>query len=196
MDKHTNRRRFLSLCDEFIHRDGLDKLLEWLEKSDFFSAPASTKYHGAYDGGLCQHSLNVYDCMMDITKNSSLGKKYPVNDESATIVSLFHDMCKVNFYKPDTRNVKVNGVWTVVPTYSIDEKFVYGGHGSKSVFIIERFMKLLPDEAIAINCHMGSWDGDKYVSAAYQNWPLAWFVHVADEAASFLVESEETTEDG
>ena len=98
----TNKERFLEICHKEIKRDGLDKVLDWLEKSDFFEAPASTKFHGNYPGGLLEHSLNVYDCMKRVAKNYP---EYPVTDESIAICALFHDVCKVNFYQKGYRNV-------------------------------------------------------------------------------------------
>lgn len=111
--------------------------------------------------------------------------------ESLTIAAMFHDVCKVNFYKVDKRNQKIDGVWTEVPFYSIEERFAFGGHGSKSVYQVQFFMKLNPDEATAINCHMGfSSGGDSVrdVGSAYESCPLAWVIHVADEAATYLLE--------
>lgn len=181
----TQKNRFISICKSEIKRDGIDALLKWLESSDFYTAPASTKYHGAYAGGLLEHSLNVYDEL------HRLMKAYPeieTTDETLAIISLFHDLCKVNFYKPDTRNVKINGVWQAVPCYSIEEKFVFGGHGSKSVFLCQNFIKLTPEEGTAINCHMSCWNGDTKVGGSYEQYPLAWLLHVADESATFVLE--------
>jgi HD superfamily phosphodiesterase len=163
-------------------------LLEWLCKADFFTAPASTHYHGGYAGGLCQHSIDVYQYAKRLT---FLMDKAP-SEESVAISCLFHDLCKVNLYKVDKRNQKINGEWKEVPYYVIDEKFHFGGHGSKSVFLIQQFMKLTTEEAAAINCHMGFSDGNpnaiRDVGNAYHQFPLAWIVHVADEAATFLLE--------
>ena len=159
-----------------------------LEKNDFYTAPASTKFHLSKPGGLLQHSLNVYSGLLRLVSAYGFEEKY--SGESIAIVSLFHDFCKIGLYKEDTRNVKVDGKWMSVPCYTIDEKFRYGGHGSKSVFLVERFIRLTPEEAVAINCHMGSWDGNKYAGDAFEQYPLAWLLHVADEAASFLLEKE------
>lgn len=180
------KSRFIDICKTHINRDGIDALLEWLEKSDFYKAPASTKHHGAYTGGLLEHSLNVYDVLKNYYELYS--DMTEICEQSIAVSALFHDLCKVNFYKEDTRNVKENGVWVAKPCYAINEKFVYGGHGSKSVFLIERFMKLSMDEAVAINCHMGAWDGDKNVGRAYEQLPLAFLLHIADETATFLLE--------
>ena len=113
-------------------------------------------------------------------------------EESLAVATLFHDLCKVNLYKVDKRNQKINGEWQEVPYYIIDEKYHFGGHGSKSVFLVQQFMKLTTEEAAAINCHMGFSDGSattvRDVSNAYHQFPLAWIVHVADEAATFLLD--------
>ena len=114
------------------------------------------------------------------------------SEESLAVAALFHDVCKVNLYKVDKRNQKIDGVWREVPVYVIEEKFHFGGHGSKSVFLVQQFMKLTTEEAAAINCHMGFSDGSattvRDVSSAYQQFPLAWLTHVADEAATFLLD--------
>ena len=186
LDLEQQKQEFLTICHENIHRDGLEELLSWLQKSDFFSAPASTRYHGAYAGGLCQHSLDVYKYALRVA---------PLYDgeikrEGLAIGALFHDVCKVNFYKEDKRNQKINGEWQEVPFYSIEERFCFGGHGSKSVYQVQWFMKLTQEEAVSINCHMGfSQGGDSIrdVSNAYNAFPLAWVIHVADEAATYLL---------
>lgn len=180
-----NKERFLMLCDR-VKREGMDGLLKYLSNSDFFYCPASSRYHGAHPGGLLQHSLNVYDELIRLLD------AYPevhVSEESAIIVSLFHDLCKVNMYVPEKRNRKnADGQWETYDTYSINEKFHYGGHGSKSVFILQNYIKLTAEEATAINCHMGAWDGNKDVGAAYEQCLLAWLTHVADESATYVKE--------
>ncbi|MBQ9326272.1 MAG: HD domain-containing protein [Clostridia bacterium] len=188
IDLEKQKEHFLEICHSQIHRDGLDALLDWLCKADFFQAPASTRYHGAYAGGLCQHSLDVYEYAQKLAFLSPV----PVKDESLCIASLFHDVCKVNMYKTDKRNQKLNGEWVEVPFYSIDERFHFGGHGAKSVYQVQWFMKLTQEEAVAIHCHMGFSDGNaatvRDVSNAYGQFPLAWIIHVADEAATYLLE--------
>lgn len=184
----TQKQKFLEICAAEIHRDGLIDLLDWLCKADFFEAPASTKYHGAYAGGLCQHSLDVYD----YAKKLAFLSPVPIPDESLAIAALFHDVCKCNLYRTDYKNQKIDGEWQKVPVYVIDERFHFGGHGSKSVYQVQYFMKLEPAEAAAINCHMGFSDGSpstlRDVSNAYQQFPLAWIIHAADEAATYLLE--------
>lgn len=184
----TNREKFLEIVKE-IKRPGIDALVEWLSNgSDFFTAPASTKYHGAYEGGLVEHSLDVYDCFKKI---QSAFPDIKIPEESVIIATLFHDICKVNFYGTEMRNRKnEKGEWEKYPVYNVTEKFCYGGHGSKSVFILQNYMKLTPEEAVAINCHMGFSDGNNQtnaISSAYEQYPLAWMVHVADEAAAYLL---------
>ena len=184
----SQKQEFLTICQSTIHREGLEDLLAWMGKADFFTAPASTKYHGSYAGGLCQHSIDVYQYAKKLT---FLMPKEP-SEESLAIATLFHDLCKVNLYKVDKRNQKINGTWQEVPCYTIEEKYHFGGHGSKSVFLVQQFMKLTTEEAAAINCHMGFSDGNpatvRDVSAAYEQFSLAWITHVADEAATYLLE--------
>lgn len=181
----TNKERFLDLCSQ-VKREGMDELVKYLESSDFFYAPASSRFHGSYAGGLLEHSLNVYDEL------NRLLKAYPeveVSSESVIITTLFHDLCKIRLYTTEKRNRKdANGKWESYDAYVIDEKFHYGGHGSKSVFILQNYIKLTAEEAVAINCHMASWDGNKDVGAAFEQFPLAWLVHVADESASYIKE--------
>lgn len=181
----TNKNRFLSLCEN-IKREGIADLLAWLEVSDFYQAPASTRFHGSHEGGLLEHSLNVYD---QTKKLLSLYTDISVSEESILIASLFHDLCKVNFYATEKRNRKNEfGVWESYDSYTVKEKFPFGGHGSKSVFLVQTFMRLTPEEAVAINCHMASWDGNDKVGEAFAKYPFAWVLHVADEAATYLDE--------
>lgn len=183
-----NKELFVNICQDKIKRAGLVDLLTWLEKSDFYTCPASTRFHGSYESGLLEHSLNVYNEFVRLLK------AYPeihVSDESAAIMSLFHDLCKVNMYVTEKRNRKnESGLWETYDAYTIKEKFCFGGHGSKSVFIIQNYIKLTPEEAAAINCHMNLWDGNKDVGNAYQMFPAAWLLHVADEAATYVDENE------
>lgn len=165
----------------------MDELLAWLERSDFYTAPASARFHGNYSGGLLDHSLNVHD---ELKRLLVAYPEIEVSDDTAAVVSLFHDLCKVNMYAVEKRNRKnAQGFWETYDAFTIDEKFCYGGHGSKSVFIAQNFIKLTPEEAVAINCHMGIGDGSTHVDKAYAQNPLAWLLHVADESATFLLES-------
>lgn len=186
MNINDQKQAFIELCYESIHRDGLNELLSWMQKADFFTAPASTRYHGAYEGGLCEHSMDVYHMAL----KASSAFELELEQESIAIAALFHDVCKVNFYRRDVKNQKINGQWQEVPYYMIEEKYVFGGHGSKSVFLVQQFMKLKTDEAAAINCHMGSTPGGDAIrdsGNAFAAFPLAWVIHVADEAATYLL---------
>jgi len=183
-----HREEFLALFRQQVNRPGADKLLDWLDTTDFFRAPASSRFHCACEGGLVQHSLNVYHVLVDhfYTEGENL--------ESYTICALLHDLCKANFYKVSTRNVKndATGQWEKVPFYQVEDAFPYG-HGEKSVFLIERFMKLRTAEAVAIRWHMGGFDdaargGSFAISAAYDAYPLAVKLHIADLEATYLYE--------
>lgn len=187
----TNKERFISLC-KGIEREGIEDLLNWLEKSDFYTAPASAQFHGSYKGGLLDHSLNVYDELKNLLEVYENRLNLRFTESTIRIVSLLHDLCKVNFYTTEKRNRKdSNGQWESYDFYTVKEKLCYGGHGSKSVFIAQNFINLTAEEAVAINCHMSSWDGNKDVGKAFEQFPLAWLVHVADEASTFLIESKE-----
>ena len=189
----TNLERFKEIYRTHITREGADRFLDYLlSTSDFAVAPASTRFHGAYEGGLLEHSLNVYDCLVDYLSRQRVKDTYGMayTDESVAIAALLHDVCKTNCYKKGTRNVKdERGVWQTVPTYEFDDKLPYG-HGEKSVYIISGYMKLTREEAFAIRYHMGfsSTDDARNVSAAFEMFPLAFALSVADSEATFFVE--------
>ena len=184
-----DREEFLQIFQQHVTRPGSEKLLDWLDnKTDFFSAPASTRFHGACEGGLCMHSLNVYHALHDsfFTEGES--------EESYAICALLHDLCKANFYKVSTRNAKndATGQWEKVPFYQVADQLPYG-HGEKSVYLIEHFMRLKTDEAIAIRWHMGGFDdavrgGSFAISDAYNRYPLAVKLHASDLIATYLME--------
>lgn len=190
----NNKERFIELYKTHINRDGADKLLEYLSsnKCDFFTAPASTRFHGSYEGGLLEHSLNVYDCLKDYLDRPFVKEKFALefSDETIAIVSLLHDLCKINVYQGSFRNVKDdNGVWQKVPCYNFEDSLPYG-HGEKSVYIISGFMRLSRDEAFAIRYHMGfSGEENKLiVGNALDSFPLAAAVNIADMEATFFLE--------
>ena len=185
-EQQTNRDEFLATLSN-VKRDGMDKLIEWIQTRDFFDAPASTAYHGSYPGGLCEHSLNVYK---ELKRVLSAFPEIECAEDSAILCALLHDVCKIDFYAQEKRNRKNNeGRWESYDAYKIDEKFCFGGHGSKSVYLIQHFINLSPEEATAINCHMGAFDNER-VGNSYEQFPLAWALHVADEAAAYLDETE------
>lgn len=188
------REKFLKLYRENIHRPGADALLDYLcsPACDFFVAPASTRYHGAYAGGLCEHSINVYECLKDYLKRPRVQELYHLHcsEESLAVISLLHDVCKINCYKPSFRNVKdENGVWKKVPTFEFDDPLPYG-HGEKSVYIIGGFLRLSREEAFAIRFHMGFSGSEevRLVGNAFERFPLAFALATADMEATYFLE--------
>ncbi len=191
------KEEFIEIFKANITREGADKLLDYLEhKSDFFTAPASARYHGAYEGGLCEHSLNVYHCLADYLRRERVqelyGVEYPM--ESVAIAALFHDLCKIGCYRQGTRNVKddATGKWEKVPTYTFDDPLPYG-HGEKSVYIVNGFLRLSREEAMAIRWHMGfsGTEDKRLVGQAFQKYPLAFALATADMEATYFLEGEE-----
>ncbi len=191
----AKKEEFLSIYRENITRKGADKLLEYLlsDESDFFTAPASTRYHGAYAGGLLSHSLNVYHNLKAYLARERCSEVYHMpeySDESIAISALLHDICKMNFYTVDYRNAKnEQGVWEKVPFYKIDDRLPYG-HGEKSVFLIQFFMHLRKEEAMAIRWHMGfsGPEDANTIGRALEMYPLAFALHVADMEATYFLE--------
>lgn len=189
----TNKERFIEIYKSKIHREGSDKLLEFLmsRNSDFFEAPASARFHGSYEGGLLEHSLNVYDCLQDYLLRERVQQTYQLSygEESIAIVALLHDLCKINCYKKGTRNVKENGQWIQVPTYEYHDTLPYG-HGEKSVYMISGYMRLKREEAFAIRYHMGFSGSEdaRNVGAAFEMFPLAFALSTADMEATYFIE--------
>ena len=192
------KEEFIELYQTHIHREGSAALLDYLQnKSDFFTAPASARYHGAYPGGLCDHSVNVYHCLADYLARPRVQELYGLEyePESVAVVSLLHDICKVGCYRAGTRNVKneTTGQWEKVPTFFYEDKLPYG-HGEKSVYIISGFMRLSREEAMAIRWHMGfsGTEDSRTVGQALRQFPLAFALATADMEASYFLEEEGT----
>lgn len=190
----TKREEFIAVYQENITRRGADRLLEWLDSdaSDFFTAPSSTRFHGSYEGGLVEHSLNVYECLKDYLARPRTKELYGMDysPETIAVTALLHDICKVGFYAVDYRNAKnEQGAWERVPYYTIRDTLPYG-HGEKSVYMIQNFMRLTRDEAFAIRYHMGfSGNEDKNnIGRALEMFPLALAVNVADMEATYYLE--------
>ena len=188
------KEEFLEIYEAFIERDGADKLLNYLSSTDFFTAPASTKFHLATECGLVQHSINVYKRLvrlMELEYGEDWEDKYP--HETVALVSLLHDVCKIGMYKVDYKNSKnENGVWEKVPFYKVEDDLPYG-HGEKSVYIINGFLRLTREEAMAINWHMGGFDdrakgGSFVIAKAMEKYPLAVLLHLSDYMATYLDE--------
>lgn len=182
------KEQFVDIAKTYIHREGIDDLLDFLEDTDFYTAPSSTKYHGAHEGGLLVHSLTVHDCMEKLTFvfDDILGFREGV-EESVAIVALFHDLCKIGCYKTEMKNVKnkETGVWEQKPSYYFSEDMPLGSHGGKSCWMVQKFMDLSAKEAAAITAHMGAFENEN-CSKTYEKYPLAWLLHVADEMATFI----------
>lgn len=190
--------KFIKAYTENITRPGADKLLAWIESSDFFAAPASTRFHLSSPGGLLEHSLHVFERMKAICANEATntpGFNEP-SMETIAVCGLLHDICKANFYAVEMRNRKNDqGRWEQYPFYVVDDKLPYG-HGEKSVYIISGFMRLSREEAMAIRWHMGFADNDfrgggYSVGNAFEKFPLAVLLHIADLQATYLDEAGE-----
>jgi len=171
-----------------INRDGMDDLIKFIEeKTDFYTAPASTRFHGNYEGGLVEHSMKVYEILKQKVQNSPV--KINVSEDSLKIIALLHDICKVNYYKVDYRNVKnEKGVWEKVPYYTVEDTIPYG-HGEKSVMMINEYIKLTPEEKYCIRWHMGFTEPKELyntIGLAYKKYPLALLLHEADLEATYF----------
>ena len=191
-DLEELKEEFKEIYFDNIERDGAEDLLEFLERSDFFIAPASTRNHSAYEGGLCEHSINVYKRFVKLLEAEYGNYEEKISNESVAIIALLHDICKVNFYVKDLKNVKRDGVWTQEPFYRIEDSLPYG-HGEKSVYMISGFMRLTREEAMAINWHMGGFDprireGSVRLTDVYYRYPIAFLFHIADNMATYLDE--------
>lgn len=166
-------------------REGIEELIAFLEKTDFYTAPASTRFHNSFEGGLLQHSLNVYECLKKLVGNEW-------SEDTIAIVALLHDICKINSYKVDYRNKKdETGTWVKEPYFTTDDLMPLG-HGEKSVMIISEFIKLSKEELYAIRWHMGGFEPKEnysYISKAYEKYPLAVYTHMADIMATYILEA-------
>ena len=207
IDLVANKEEFESIARKYIKREGVEKLLTWLASTDFYFAPASTQYHLCVEGGLCQHALNVYHRMVQLCNmyydkqpddsnvyngiNTDVAGAFDM--ENIAVVALFHDICKANCYKKDFKNVKVNGKWEQQECWKWDEQFVYG-HGTKSVYMIQQFMRIYIDEAQAIRYHMGGREDplsemyERQYAQVFEKSPFAVFLHLADMEAAWLDE--------
>ena len=168
-----------------IKREGATEILNWLEETDFFEAPASANHHGNYPGGLAAHATNVYYRLREKAEIEKLWEEE--KEESIAITALLHDVCKANFYKKKGINVTGKGVSYF---YEYDNQFP-AGHGEKSVILIQRYMQLTTEEIMAINWHMGGFDTrskTRDLSIAWERYPLAILLHLADMEATWIDE--------
>lgn len=200
MDRQANINRFEAEMAK-VKREGADRLMAFIRKSDMYAAPASTRFHLSVTGGLLQHSLNVLDALRaNLTKNENGTYTYDVagcpvvkvTEENVIIMALLHDICKTYFYTTETRNRKVNGKWEQYEAFAVDDKIPYG-HGEKSVMMIEEYMKLRPIERYAIRWHMGYTEADTLsLNNAIDKYPMIWALHSADTQASHFMEAVES----
>lgn len=202
--EQSNITRFEQLLQS-TKRDGIDSLIEFIRKSDFYTAPASTRFHSCHEGGLLEHTLNVYDRLVESYKDELWHDKINGKPENIIISALLHDLCKCYFYVTEYKNKKVysetgaksdsNGRfdWVSVPGFTVEDKIPYG-HGEKSVMMIEEFIKLEPIERYAIRWHMGFTEPkENYntLSAAIRKYPLVLALHLSDLESTYLMEKEE-----
>ena len=180
------KEEFISLLRS-TNREGIEEVIQFLEKSDFYKAPASTRFHGSFEGGLLEHSMKVYEILKHKVKNSLLDLN--VSDDTLIIIALLNDICKVNFYKVDYRNAKnERGEWEKVPYYTVDDTIPYG-HGEKSVMMITEYMKLTVEEKYCIRWHMGFTEPKEAYNTlgqAFKKFPLALILHEADLEATYF----------
>lgn len=204
MSEQTNIERFEHLLKS-TKRAGIEDLIEFIRKSDFYTAPASTKFHSCHEGGLLEHSLNVYDRLISKFNDELWESSVEVGSDSLIIAALLHDLCKSYFYGTELKNKKEyhdkgsksdsNGRfdWVTVPSYVVDDKIPYG-HGEKSVMMIEEYIKLKPIERYAIRWHMGfsepkeNWNT---LGTAMRKYPLILALHISDLESTYLLEKEE-----
>lgn len=204
MAENKNIERFEQLLKS-TNRDGIENLISFIQKSDFYTAPASTRFHSCHEGGLLEHTLNVYDRLVSKFNNELWNEKTNATQENLIISALLHDLCKCYYYGTELRNKKIysehgkksdaNGRydWETVPSYTVDDKIPYG-HGEKSVMMAEEFIQLEPIERYAIRWHMGftepkeNWN---VLGCAIRKYPFILALHTSDLEATYLLEKEE-----
>ncbi len=193
MDTEEIKQQFLEIFYDNIEREGAEEILNYLEKTDFFTGPASGRRHSNFEGGLCLHSIMVYKRYVKLLQQE-YGESWQkvISAESVAIIALLHDICKVNTYTVEMRNVKVDGEWKQKPYYKYSDPLPYG-HGEKSVYMISGFMRLTREEAMAINWHMGAFDARAatngfIISDVFYKYPTVFLFHLADYMATYLDE--------
>ena len=177
-----NKNTIIDLL-KLTFRQGIDDLINYLESTNFFYDPASAYYHGAFKGGLAQHSLQVF---YNLKRYYDLGL-VEATFEEIVISALMHDICKANGYSLSTKNVKVGDVWQQVPVYKNEKPTFPYGHGEKSVDILRDYITLTTNEKLAIRYHMGAYESKECwndLSYAQEISPLALWLHVADVVAT------------
>lgn len=180
------KQKFLELL-ESTNRVGMSSLIKFLETTDFYTAPASTRFHGDYEGGLLEHSMKVYEILNQKVKTVPIDVTF--SEDTLKIVGLLHDICKVNFYKVDYRNAKnALGVWEKVPYYAVEDTIPYG-HGEKSVMMLTEYIKLTSEEKYAIRWHMGFTEPKEMyntLGVAIKKYPLVLLLNEADLESTYF----------
>lgn len=193
-----NKEKFEKICHQWIKRDGLDDLLNWLETTDFYTAPASSRFHLMCEGGLCEHSMNVFDRLKQECENEGMFEHRTTEEtenimETIAIISLFHDLCKTDFYKVSERNTKNEyGQWIKVPYYAVENQGMLVGHGVKSARLVNKYMNITDEEYMAIVYHMGYSTEDNIgnITEIFGKSCWALLLHIADTKATFIDEKE------
>ena len=197
MSRLENREKFMELMRK-TERAGVEDMLKWLDTTDFYSAPASTRYHGSYPGGLVQHTLNVAYELKQLVDFYEV--KIP--KDSILICALGHDFCKINTYRETIVNVPPqrtkSGKWEQQQGYKKDE-YLKLGHGAKSLSTLQDFITLKDYEKEAIYWHMGAFDLGQYnnindLSKTFEENPLAFLLHIADMCVTYIIENEREEE--
>lgn len=184
-EMEANKKRIIELLTS-TNRPGMDRLIKWIEGTDFFTAPASTKYHLHCKGGLAKHSLNVYERL----KAKVDGGLLELKPETIIITTLLHDLCKANFYVVQKRNRKINGAWQEVEEWGVEDKLPVG-HGEKSCYLIQSCIRLTSEEYAMIRLHMGR-ETDKNndpFSQCAAIFPGVAAIHTADLESAFIIEA-------
>lgn len=206
-----NKQTFIELINSIERDFNKEKLINWLENSDFFYAPASTKYHSNFEGGLCSHCLSVYYSLEALCNTFASESRYVTledgsqkeeitcryDKDSIIIVALLHDLSKANFYEKYNRNVKneVTGKWESVEEYrtiDVQKRFIFGNHEETSEFMVRSFIPLKVEESVAILHHMGGAGHDSSqtdLSVIYSKYNLAALLHTADLLSTFVLNS-------
>lgn len=204
-----NKQTFIELINSIERDFNKEKLINWLENSDFFYAPASTKYHSNFEGGLCSHCLSVYYSLEALCNTFASESRYVTledgsqkeeitcryDKDSIIIVALLHDLSKANFYEKYNRNVKneVTGKWESVEEYrtiDVQKRFIFGNHEETSEFMVRSFIPLKVEESVAILHHMGGAGHDSSqtdLSVIYSKYNLAALLHTADLLSTFVL---------
>lgn len=204
LEIQSNKEKFIGYCKTYIKREGIDRLIDYIEnKTDFFTAPSSTKFHLNTPGGLCKHCINVFEIALDINEHILRPRQEagnclfadPIKEESIAVAALFHDLCKCGLYhqvekwKKDEQNK-----WVSYIGYEVKDEFPFG-HGEKSCYIINFYLKLTKEELLAIRWHMGMFEVNESGSSgrfsfynACEMSPLVILLQMADMSSSHWFE--------